>query len=73
MLKEERGDRSHAHNRVVLLTDGISSVGGHPTIRKQKDLLEAQSLKDTGAVLICVGITNPDPVLTNIQDSDCIV
>jgi Mg-chelatase subunit ChlD len=56
MLKEERGDRSHAHNRVVLLTDGISSVGGHPTIRKQKDLLEAQRLKDTGAVLICVGI-----------------
>ena len=59
MFKEERGDRDHAHNRVVLLTDGTSSVGGPPAIRKQKDLLEAQILKDTGAVLICVGI-GPD-------------
>lgn len=50
--------RQEARKMVVLIADGRSSIGGHPTTRKLKDIAAANQLKDDDIILICVGISN---------------
>lgn len=52
LFQTNNGDRASADNLVILITDGI------PNEREADTLTEAQLLKDTGAHVVCIGITN---------------
>ena len=53
-LSPNNGDRSDVDNLVIFVTDGVP----FPDFRRQPAIEEARRLRDTGAIMVSVGITD---------------
>ena len=50
------GDRSNIHNLAIMITDGIPESNFH--IRMPETLNEAEALKESGAIVLTIGVTD---------------